>query len=345
MITPDAARGIVANHVRPLPVAMEPHANPRSVSVRVSVTDRCSLRCTYCVPAQRLPYACREDLISDEEILRVVRALEAHFGLEHVRITGGEPLLRRNLERLVAILAAAGVPDLALTTNGQHLSGLAERLRRAGLKRVNVSLDSLEPRTFASITRGGILHRTLSGIAAAHAAGLRPLKLNMVVMRGRNDHEIVALMRFAIEHDCQMRFLELMPIGEAAAGFEDLFVPTTEVQKRLREEFTLEALPIDAADTSRNFIARNDSGRSAIAGFISPYSEPFCKGCRRLRLTSTGVLIGCLARAEGIPLAPLLRGDRRGIGSALIAAAEDALDTKRRNGAFLQPRAMVGIGG
>jgi cyclic pyranopterin phosphate synthase len=152
-------------------------------------------------------------------------------------------------------------------------------------------------------------------------------------------------MRFAIEHDCQMRFLELMPIGEAAAGFEDLFVPTSEVQERLRQEFSLEALPVDEADTSRNFVARHRSGRSAIAGFISPYSEPFCLGCRRLRLTSTGVLIGCLARAEGIPLVPLLRGDPEMNGTALIAAAKGALDLKRRNGAFTQPRAMVRIGG
>jgi cyclic pyranopterin phosphate synthase len=190
-----------------------------------------------------------------------------------------------------------------------------------------------------------LLERTLSGIAAARAAGLNPLKLNMVVMRGENDHEIAHLMRFAIDHGCQMRFLELMPIGEAAAGFERRFVPTSEVQQRLREEFVLVALPVEPAGTSRNFIVRDRSGRSAIAGFISPYSEPFCTGCRRLRLTATGVLIGCLARAEGIPLAALLRGNPDGNGANLIAAATGALDMKRRNGAFIQPRAMVGIGG
>lgn len=325
---------------------MTPHADPRPVSLRVSVTDRCSLRCTYCVPARRVPLAPPGDVLSDEEVLRVVLALDAHFGLEQVRITGGEPLLRCNLDRLVSMLAEAGVRDLALTTNGQQLSGLAGRLKLAGLKRVNVSLDSLEPRTFAAITRGGLLERTLSGIAAAQAAGLKPLKLNMVVMRGRNDHEIVDLMRFAIEQDCQMRFLELMPIGEAAAGFDDLFVPTSEVQERLREEFTLVALPVDPAGTSRNYIVRDGMGRSATAGFISPYSEPFCVGCRRLRLTATGLLIGCLARAEGIPLAPLLRGDRGVDGmTPFIAATKAALDMKRRNGSFIQPRAMMGIGG
>ena len=325
--------------------AITPKPDRRPVSLRLSVTDRCSLRCTYCVPAQPVRVAPPADRLSDDEIIRVVIALKAHFGLEHVRITGGEPLLRRDLDCLLAKLADAGVPDLALTTNGQQLSGLAGRLKRAGLKRVNVSLDSLEPRTFASITRGGILDKTLSGIASAQTAGLKPVKLNMVVMRGQNDHEIVALMKFAIEHDCQMRFLELMPIGEAASRFQDLFVPTSEVQERLQEEFMLVALPVDPAGTSRNFVVRARSGRSAIVGFISPYSEPFCQGCRRLRLTSTGVLIGCLARAEGMPLLPVLRGDAEGNGAALIAAAQLALDIKRRNGAFVQPRAMVRIGG
>ena len=324
---------------------MTPHANDRRVSLRVSVTDRCSLRCMYCMPAAGTPVALRADVLSDDEIVNVVLALGARHGLEHVRITGGEPLLRPEIERLVAMLSAVGVPDLALTTNGQRLAGLAKRLKQAGLSRVNISLDSLEPRTFAAITRGGILDHTLAGIAAAREAGLRPIKLNMVVMRGRNDHEVAYLVRFAMEHDCQMRFLELMPIGGASAGFEELFVSTSEVRERLQEEFQLAALPVDPADTSRNFVAEDGVGRSAIIGFISPYSEPFCAGCRRLRLTAMGVLIGCLAREGGIPLAPLLRGGRLVDHDAVTAAVERALEMKRQNGEFIQPRAMVGIGG
>ena len=324
---------------------MTPYGDRRPVSLRVSVTDRCSLRCMYCTPATRVPVAPRRDVLTHDEILRVVVAIGSHYRLEQVRITGGEPLLRPDIDRLIAMLAAAGVPDLALTTNGQQLAPLAGRLKRVGLKRVNVSLDSLNPGTFAAITRGGVMDRTLAGIAAAQEAGLNPVKLNMVVMRGRNDHEVTDLVRFAIEHDCEMRFLELMPIGEGATRFDDLFVSTSEVQDRLEAEFDLIELPVDPADTSRDFIAEHRSGRRAIVGFISPYSEPFCAGCRRLRLTCTGVLVGCLARAQGIPLGPLLRGERRADDAALIAAVEGALEMKRRDGEFIQPRAMVGLGG
>ena len=262
-----------------------------------------------------------------------------------MRLTGGEPLLRPEIDRFVAMLSAEGVTDLALTTNGQQLAGLAERLKSAGLRRINISLDSLDPEMFEAITRGGSLDRALAGIEAAHQAGLLPVKLNVVVMRGRNDLEVAGLVRFAMEHDCQIRFLELMPIGVAAEGFEDRFVSTAEVRERLLKEFTLSALQVDPHDTSRNFVAAGGDGRSAIVGFISPYSDPFCGGCWRLRLTATGVLIGCLARPQGIPLAPLLRGRRDSSGEALAAAVEQALGMKRRNGEFVQPRAMVGIGG
>jgi cyclic pyranopterin phosphate synthase len=297
------------------------------------------------MPADGVPGAVREEVLSYAEILRFVCELKARYGLSQVRLTGGEPLVRPAIDSLVAMLATAGVSDLALTTNGQQLAGLAGRLKQAGLSRINISLDTLSPETFAAVTRGGILSKTLAGIAAAQRAGLSPVKLNVVVMRGRNDSEVAGLVRFAIEHDCQIRFLELMPIGVAAAGFEERFVSTAEVRERLAEEFALAALPVDPHDTSRNFVARDGRGRSAIVGFISPYSEPFCAGCWRLRLTATGALIGCLARSERIPLATLLRGGRRMDGEAIAAAVEQALSIKRRNGEFIQPQAMVGIGG
>jgi cyclic pyranopterin phosphate synthase len=283
-------------------------------------------------------------VLSYEEILAFVRELAARYPLDHVRLTGGEPLVRPQIERLVAMLAGAGVSDIALTTNGQQLAGLAERLKQSGLGRVNVSLATLDPETFAAITRGGVLQKTLDGIAAAQRAGLRPVKLNMVVVRGRNDHEVVDLARFALEHECQMRFLELMPVGVAAAGFEDRFVSTAEVRERLSRHFTLSALPVDPHGTSRDVVAADAHGRSTVVGFISPYSEPFCAGCRRLRLTSSGVLMGCLARAEGIPLAPFLRSGAAN-SDAIAVAVEHAFGTKRRNGEFIQPRAMAGIGG
>ena len=302
------------------------------------------MRCLYCAPANGFAQAAREDVLSFQEIVRILCAIQSRYGLAQVRLTGGEPLVRAGVEELVAMLASAGMPDIALTTNGQRLAEMAGPLRQAGLNRINISLDSLNPATFAAITRGGILEKTLAGIAAARRAGLDPVKLNAVVLRGRNDHEVAALVRFAIEHGCQVRFLELMPIGEAAAGFDESFVPSAEVRARLAREFALTPLPTDPRSTSQNYVAGNGCGRPAIVGFISPSSEPFCAGCRRLRLTATGVLIGCLARADGVPLAPLVRGAELDT-EALCAAVDQALGMKRRDGEFLQPWTMVGIGG
>jgi GTP 3',8-cyclase len=334
-----------ARHVQTAEVVtITPAVARPPLSLRVSVTDRCSLRCTYCMPANGVPVVPREQVLSYEEILRFVCELKARYGLAQVRLTGGEPLVRPQVERLVTMLAAAGLSDLALTTNGQQLASMAERLKQAGLTRINISLDTLRPEAFAAITRGGILQKTLDGIAAARQVGLYPIKLNTVVMRGWNDHEITDLLQFALEHDCQMRFLELMPIGVAAATFDKCFVSTAEVREQVLRKFTLKPLPFATHETSRNFLAEDGQGRTAVVGFISPYSQPFCAGCWRLRLTATGVLIGCLARSEGVPIAPLLRSDVLD-GQELAAAVERALAMKRRDGEFTQPRAMVAIGG
>jgi cyclic pyranopterin phosphate synthase len=319
---------------------------PRSpLQLRVSVTDRCSLRCAYCAPENASVKVAREEILSYEEITRFATAIRAQYGLTQVRLTGGEPLLRAGLDRLVAMLAAVGGFDLALTTNGQRLAEMAGPLKLAGLNRLNISLDSLSPATFAAITHGGSLQRTIDGIVAARRAGLDPIKLNMVVMRGENDHEVADLVRFAAGHGCQMRFLELMPIGVAAAGFENRFVSSAEVLERMAGEFALTALPVDPRSTSRNFVAEDQSGRWTTIGLISPSSRPFCAACRRLRLTATGVLLGCLARPTGIPIAPLLRRAPELDAEALAAAVDEALDMKRSDSAFVQPQAMVGIGG
>jgi len=314
-------------------------------SLRLSVTDRCSLRCLYCMPAEGFAFAPRDEQLSFEEIAAFARVLKTGFGLAKVRLTGGEPLQRAGLEKLVAMLASLGVGDLAMTTNGQLLAGKAAALKQAGLRRVNVSLDSLDPDNYRALARGGELRHTLAGIEAALRAGLTPLKLNMVVMRGRNDHEALALARFGMELGCDVRFLELMPIGVAAAEFDRHFVSSGEVRERLAAEFEFTPLPEDPAESSRDFVAEHRSGRIATIGFISPYSQPFCGGCRRLRLTSTGVLMGCLARSQGVPLAPLLRGRAEPDCKAIIAAVEAAVKLKRTNGEFVQPRDMAGIGG
>jgi cyclic pyranopterin phosphate synthase len=286
--------------------------------------------------------AAEEEGLSFDAITSFVRLLKARFGLAEVRLTGGEPLLRPRIERLVAMLKEEGIAGLALTTSGQQLAARAGALKRAGLARVNISLDSLDPNVFAELSGGGVLDRTLAGIEAALGAGLHPVKLNVVALRGRNDNEASDLVRFGAARGCQVRFLELMPIGAAEAAFENRFMSSAELLDRLRRDFVLTPLPVDPRSTSRNYSARDSSGRVATVGFISPVSEPFCFGCPRLRLTASGMLLGCLARPDGISLAPLLR---EWDVNAITAAVDRMLAMKRRDGAFLQPRAMMGIGG
>lgn len=319
--------------------------NSRALSLRVSVTDRCSLRCAYCAPGAGAIKAAEKEVLSFEAITSFVRLLKARFGLTEVRLTGGEPLLRPRIERLVAMLKEEGVTGLALTTSGQQLAARAEALKRAGLERVNISLDSLDPKTFAELSGGGDLDRTLAGIEAALSAGLHPVKLNVVVLRGWNDTEASDLVRFGAARGCQVRFLELMPIGVAEAAFEDRFMSSADLLDRLRRDFVLTPLPVDPRSTSRNYSARDSSGCVATVGFISPVSEPFCFACPRLRLTASGMLLGCLARPDGISMVPLLRDGAEWDVNAITAAVDRALAMKRRDGAFLQPRAMVGIGG
>ena len=317
----------------------------RPFSLRISVTDRCSLRCVYCMPANGFAFVPSQEILSFEEITSFVRVLKTHFGLAKVRLTGGEPLVRPRLEELVRRLADVGIEDLALTTNGQLLAEQAVTLKQAGLKRVNVSFDSLDPENFRALARGGELRRTLAGIEEALRIGLTPLKINTVVLRGKNDHEVLDLARFGLERSCPVRFLELMPIGIAAAEFDQHYVSSAEVRDRLSAGFAFTPLPQDPGEPSRDFVAEHRTGRTVTLGFISPYSQPFCSGCRRLRLSSTGVLMGCLLRPNGFPMAPYLRGRGEPDPEAIIAAIEGAVKLKRSNGEFIQPRAMVGIGG
>jgi cyclic pyranopterin phosphate synthase len=285
------------------------------------------------------------EMLSDLEIVAFVRHLKEFHGLTHVRLTGGEPLLRPDICKLIQMIAAQGVDDIALTTNGQQLAGVAGQLKQAGLGRINVSLDSVDPKTFSAVTRGGSLQKTIAGIDAAQDVGLRPIKLNTVVIRGRNDHEVAALVRFAIDRNCEARFLELMPIGIAADQFEEQHVSSAEVRETISRKFKLAAAPVDPYSTSRNYVARDEFGRSTTVGFVSPFSEPFCLGCWRLRLTVTGTLMGCLGRPGGISIAPLLRAHSEVDSPALSAAVEQALAMKRRDSEFFQPEVMVGIGG
>ena len=315
------------------------------LALRISVTDRCQLRCLYCMPPEGLPKAPCKDILRYEEILRFVRAMNRHWGLSKVHVTGREPLVRRGIVDFIAMLAGEGIADLAMTTNGLALAESAGPLKRAGLKRVNVSLDSLRSDTFATLTRGGDLRAALAGIDAARREGLSPVKVNVTVLRGINSDELVNIARFGLERSCQVRFIELMPVGtcvQTNGRHEAWFVPADEVLRVLAGEFDLTPMPRPEGGSTRPYRARGRAGAEGIIGVIPSLSQPFCGDCRRLRLTASGRLLGCLAREEGPNIRPMLAGAD---DAPLIAATEAAMGLKRRDRRFDRQQAMVKIGG
>jgi cyclic pyranopterin phosphate synthase len=317
----------------------------RDLAVRWSVSEHCQLRCQYCLPAHGGWTMDRREYLSAQEIGWLLGALHRAFGVRKLRFTGGEPLLRQDLPELVERAAGLGIPDIALTTNGQLLAARAMELRRAGLRRVNISLDSLRPQVFAEITRHGRLERTLAGIEAALAAGLHPIKLNMVVMRGINDAEVRDLLEYGLSTGCQVRFLELMPIGVAQAGFAHRFVSSDELRWRLMGTGEWAPLNGEEASSSRDWSVRDASGRQTICGFISPYSHPFCRGCRRVRISADGRLTGCLARGHALPLRPALAAASQGDLGPLASLLEEAFAMKRGVMFRAGARSMAAVGG
>lgn len=314
----------------------------RGLALRVSITDRCQLRCRYCMPAEGVPLCGREEILSYEEMATLVACLRDGFGLSKVRITGGEPLVRPDVERGIGRLAELGIPDLALTTNGLRLAEKAAALKGAGLDRVNVSLDSLSPDTFCRLTRGGDVRAALSGIDAALAHGLRPVKLNTVVIRGVNDAELPELVAFAIRMECDIRFIELMPIGPGADLHADGFMSSAALREVLSEHFVLEPVAPVYGSSARRYGVTDSAGRRGTVGFISSCSEPFCGECARLRVTADGRLIGCLAGSGGISVREKLRA---GDTEAVCDAARTVLGAKRADRPFVQKMAMASIGG
>jgi cyclic pyranopterin phosphate synthase len=273
--------------------------------LRISVTDRCNLRCVYCMPEAGLPWIPNAEILTFEEIERVVRAA-APLGVRSLRLTGGEPLVRRELPELVARLAAIpGIEDIALSTNGLLLAGLAADLRAAGLHRVNVSLDTLRADRFAAIARRPGLDRVLAGIDAALAAGLAPLKINCVVMRGQNDDEVAAFAAFTRERAVHVRFIEVMPVTENAAMQRAAFVPASELLDRIARDGEL----FPAAGPGGNGPARYYAfaGAPGTIGVISPLSHDYCETCNRVRLSADGQLKLCLFGETGIDLRTPLR--------------------------------------
>ena len=266
-------------------------------SLRVSVTDRCNFRCRYCMPAEGLPWLPKPELLTFEEIHRLVR-LMAEMGVREVRLTGGEPLVRRDLPELVALLAKVpGVDDLSLTTNGVLLDRLAGPLVRAGLRRVNVSLDTLSHVRFAEITRRDALGRVLAGLAEAERhPELRPIKINSVAIRGFSETEVPALAELARRKPYVVRFLEFMPLDADERWDADQVLSGAEIRAIVEERWPLVEIAAGPSSTSRRFRFADGAGE---IGFISPVTEPFCSSCDRIRLTADGRLRTCLfSRSE-----------------------------------------------
>ncbi len=271
--------------------------------VRISVTDRCDLRCSYCMPKQFHDFHEPEDWLNFNEIERVIAAF-TRLGTQRVRITGGEPLVRKDLTKLIHKLSSLpGLEDLSLSTNCTRMAKHAKELKAAGINRINASLDSLNAKKFKQLT-GGKLEKVITGLIAAKQAGLTPVKVNMVVMKGINDNEVEDMVNFCIEHNFTLRFIETMPVGDMGRKATDHYVDLQVIKKRLQKSFDLvpgvmpgggPARYMKIADTNINI------------GFITPLSQHFCETCNRVRLSVDGTIYTCLGQNHNFELRPLLR--------------------------------------
>ena len=327
---------------------MEPLVDPHGRTVRdlrISVTDRCNLRCRYCMPAEGMKWLDRADLLTYEEIERVARLCVERFGFDGIRITGGEPTVRAHLPVLVEKLAALGT-DLSLTTNGATLRLLADDLRAAGLRRINISLDSLRPETFLAISRRDALDQVLDGIDAALEAGLSPVKVNCVLVRGVNDHEIVDFATFGRERGVTIRFIEFMPLDADDGWTPGTVVPAAEVVAAIDAVYPLEPVEVRGSAPAERYRYRDGRGE---VGVIASVTRSFCGACDRVRLTAEGMFRNCLFAVKETDLRSILRGG--GSDDDLAAAiAADVGDKWAGHSigqvTFIRPdRSMSQIGG
>jgi GTP 3',8-cyclase len=313
--------------------------------LRISVTDRCNFRCTYCMPEEGMVWRPRDELLTYEEIERVARVFVDRFGIDAIRLTGGEPTVRAHLPVLIGKLAPL-VDDLALTTNGASLRLLADDLVAAGLRRVNVSLDSLRRERFHAITKRDDLFRVLDGIDAALEAGLRPVKVNCVVMRGVNDDELVDFARFGRSNGVDVRFIEFMPLDAQRAWTNDQVVGRDEILERIGTVHPLAAVDTDGSEPAQRFRYLDGLGE---IGIIPTVTHAFCDACDRVRLTAEGQLRNCLFANDETDLRSLLRSGAP--DDAIVAAIEAGVAAKRaghliNQPVFLRPsRSMSQIGG
>jgi GTP 3',8-cyclase len=319
-----------------------------ATDLRVSLTDRCNLRCTYCMPAEGLAWAPTEELLTDDEIVRLVGIGVHRLGIDEVRFTGGEPTLRRGLESILTQVSALRPrPEISLTTNGIGLARRAEAFAAAGVDRLNVSLDTLRPERFKAITRRDRITDVLDGMAAARRAGLNPVKVNTVLLRGVNDDEAVPLLRYCLDAGYELRFIEQMPLDAQHSWQRSEMITAQEILSHLREAFTLTPDPTErgGAPAERWLV----DGGPAVVGVIASVTRPFCGDCDRTRLTGDGQLRSCLFARTETDLRALLRG---GAGDDEIAAAWRTAMWAKSAGhgiddpGFLQPdRPMSAIGG
>lgn len=320
----------------------------RHNNLRISVTDRCNIRCFYCMPVENVQFKPRHELLTFEEITRFVR-LVSRFGIDRLRLTGGEPLVRNNLTDLVRELAGIdGITDIAMTTNGVLLADHVKELKSAGLTRLNISLDTLREDVFQRISRRSGLQRVLDGIFAARDAGFDNIKLNAVAMAGITEDDLIPLGEFARQHDFELRFIEFMPLDAEQNWQKESVLNGAAIRTTLEKEFG-PLVPLERVDPSQPaFDYRFEDGRGRI-GFINPVSEPFCGTCNRLRLTAEGQLRNCLFSTSEWDVRKLLRA---GAGDEeVIHLVKDCLASKKAahgidSTEFERPeRAMYQIGG
>jgi cyclic pyranopterin phosphate synthase len=306
----------------------------RATDMRLSLTDKCNLRCTYCMPAEGLNWLQKQQVLTREEIVRLVRIGVDRLGVRELRLTGGEPLVRADLVDIIAHLRAnhAELP-ISLTTNGIGLDRKALALREAGLSRVNVSMDSLHPGTFEQLTRRPFLDRVLRGIEVAASTGLGLIKINAVLMRGINDHEAPALLEWAVANGFELRFIEQMPLDADHGWTREGMVTAAEIRDMLEQEFVLTPDPRnrDGAPAERWEVRRRHEPDSVVGvvGIIASVTEPFCADCRRTRVTAEGRVMSCLFSREETDLRDLLRSD----------ADDDAIARRWQEAMWAKPKA------
>lgn len=319
----------------------------RITYLRLSVTDRCNLRCLYCMPPEGMSWIPPETLMQDDEVIALLERVFLPLGVTKIRLTGGEPLTRKGLPAMVERIASLpGIEDLSLSTNGIFLASSVARLAAAGLNRVNISLDSLQPERFATITRGGNLDRVMAGIEKSVEAGLKAVKLNMVVIPGSNDDELLDFAELTLKWPVHVRYIEMMQVGDRQFFDERQFLPVEEILKRIQAKHALENAEEGVIGNGPARIMRLPGAQGTL-GFISPMSRNFCDTCNRLRLTADGQIKACLMRPQETDLLGLLRAGATDAEMRKLVA--DSLGIKPKHhewGAdYPIPRTMSRIGG